>query len=180
MRGKAIHTHGRGSYLDFSASPKLSFAAGADFTFCCWVRTRQNNGAIPSNRADTDATPDIDLHVGSGELRLEVRQEGTIGYIATLRGHKPVSDGAWHHFAFTRRGSDLALYTDGALQERQENTRSGGAIHTDLRALGAELYWETVGDRLDMAYLAGDFDEFCVFGRALRAAEIGRLAGTNP
>jgi hypothetical protein len=177
VRGKAIRTKGRGSYFDFSAHPKLSFAAGADFSFCGWVRTRQKDGPVLSNRADADVTPDIDLHLGSGTLRLQVRQQGATDYIATLKGTKVVSDGAWHHFVFTRQGADMALYTDGAMEQRLDNTRSGGAIPTDLRALGAELCWLKEREGLDTDYLAGDFDEFCVFGRALSAAEIRTLAG---
>jgi formylglycine-generating enzyme required for sulfatase activity/DNA-binding beta-propeller fold protein YncE len=179
VRGKAIRVKGKGSYFDFSAHPKLSFAARADFTFCSWVRTRQKDGPVLSNRAHADGTPDIDLHLGSGTLRLEVRQQGATDYIATLKGAKVVSDGAWHHFAFTRHGADLALYTDGALEQRLDNTRSDGAIPTDLRALGAELYWLKERNGLDTDYLAGDFDEFCVFGRALSAAEIRTLAGSS-
>src|SRR5262249_39663918 len=123
VRGKAIHTKGRGSYFDFSAHPKLSFAAGANFTFCGWVRTRQKDGAVLSNRAEADGTPNIDLHLISGVLGLQVRQQGATDYIASLKGAKVVSDGAWHHFAFTRQGADLALYTDGELQQRLDNTR---------------------------------------------------------
>jgi hypothetical protein len=178
IRGKAIHTKGRGSYFDFSAHPKLSFAAGADFTFCVWVRTRQRDGTVLSNRADADGTPDIDLHVNSGALSIYVRSAS--GF-APLKGEKVVSDGAWHQFAFTRQGADVALYLDGALERRQQNTLAGGAITTDLRALGAELYWlkdeKRKREGLDTDYLAGDFDEFCVFGRALSAAEIRTLAG---
>jgi N-acetylneuraminic acid mutarotase len=181
VRGKAIHTKGKGSYFDFSAHPKLNFAVRADFTFCGWVRTRQKEGTLLSNRADADSTPDIDLHVNSGALSLYVRSAA--GY-APLKGEKVVSDGAWHHFAFTRQGADVALYIDGTLETWQQNTLASGAIATDLRALGAELYWlkdETrLRDGLDTDYLAGDFDEFCVFGRALSAAEIGTLAGKKP
>jgi hypothetical protein len=183
VRGKAIRTKGKGSYFDFSAHPKLSFAAGADFTFCGWLRTRQKVGPVLSNRADADGTPDIDLHLNSGVLGLQVRQQGDMTGIASLKGAKVVSDGAWHHFAFTRQGADLALYTDGALQQRLDNSRSGGAIPKDLRALGAELYWLKDEARkqegLDTDYLAGDFDEFCVFGRALSAAEIRTLGGNR-
>src|SRR5205823_3533960 len=138
---------------------------------------RQKDGVVLSNRADADGTPNIDLHLNSGALSLGVRQQGATDYIATVKGAKVVSDGAWHHFAFTRQGADLALYTDGALQQRLDNTRSGGAIPTDLRALGTELYWLKEREGLDTDYLAGDFDEFCVFGRALSAAEIRTLAG---
>ena len=106
-----------------------------------------------------------------------IRQQGATDYIASLKGAKVVNDGAWHHFAFTRQGADLALYTDGALELRLDKTRSGGAIPTDLRALGAELYWLKGREGLDTDYLAGDCDEFCVFGRALSAAEIRTLAG---
>jgi hypothetical protein len=181
VRGKAIRVKGKGSHFDFSAHPKVSFAAGADFTFCGWVRTRQKDGTVLSNRTDADGTPAIDLQLNSGVLGLGVRQQGATDYIASLKGAKVISDGAWHHFAFTRHGADVALYLDGTLQARQQKTRSGGAIPTNLRALGAELYWQKVDPGPtkvpDVAYFAGDFDEFCVFGRALSAAEIRTLAG---
>jgi hypothetical protein len=181
VRGKAIRVKGKGSHFDFSAHPKLNFAAGADFTFCGWVRTRQKDGAVLSNRASADDTPNIDLNLNSGVLGLGVSQQGATDYIASLKSAKVVSDGAWHHFAFTRHGADLALYLDGTLEARQKKTRSGGAISTNLRALGAELYWQKVAPGPakvpDVAYFVGDFDEFCVFGRALSAAEIRTLAG---
>jgi hypothetical protein len=97
--------------------------------------------------------------LNSGALTLGVRQQGATDDIATVKGEKTVSDETWHHFAFTRHGANLALYLDGTLEARQQKVDPGPSKVPDV------------------AYFAGDFDEFCVFGRALGAAEIRTLAG---
>jgi serine/threonine protein kinase len=196
VRGKAIRVKGKGSHFDFSDHPRLNFAAGADFTFCVWVRTRQRDGTLVSNRARADETPVIDLQLGSGVPRVRVGQRG--GDPIALIPERKVTDGTWHHVAITQHGADLALalHLDGMLEIIWRLPRGnpvpanlrGHGIPTDLRALGAELYWQQRdpdwqeryegGPRPpEMAYFVGDFDEFCVFGRVLSNAEIRTLAG---
>ena len=178
-RGRAIHFNGRGSYFDFSDAT-LNFAAGDDFTFCGWVRTRAVQGVVLSNRNNDDGgAAVIDVILDNGGLVAQVRQDGNpFNAALQIGGGKPVNDGAWHHFALSRLDGAVFLFIDGVLQRRLANPIAQGAITTNLHALGAELYWQqhNIMNAGNPA-LVGDVDEFCVFGRALTPAEIRQLAG---
>ena len=181
-RGQALHCNGPRSYFDFSDANNLNFRAGDDFTFCGWVRTRQLNGVVVSNRQDGNAAPDLGVKIDGGALSADVRQDGH-AFVAAINLRGPaVNDGAWHHFALTRRcvGGNfgaVVLYVDGVRSGDQVNVFAGGAVTTDLRALGAELYWQRHGFPGGNASFIGDVDEFAVFNRVLDEGEIRRLAG---
>lgn len=86
-----------------------------------------------------------------------------------------INDGRWHHLELTREGDRIELFLDGVSQERKSGNLSGGAITTDLRALGSERYWSNhfaFGD----PHFEGDMDEFCIFDRLLNSDEIAALA----
>src|SRR5262249_42883320 len=146
--------------LDYGAGPGLNFDAGAPFTFAGWVRTTERNGTVVSQRDGRDGSPVIDLTLENGALKILVRADGNeFGNHAEARspaGHA----GDRPHCAFTRQGDAVELWLDGLSCGRGTGTHAGGAISTDLRALGCERYWVKDG-RLgpDMQYLEGDVDE---------------------
>jgi len=182
-RGQAVHFNGRGSDFDFSDANNLDFPAGGDFTLCGWVRTRVAQGVLVSMRQDADAAPDIDVRIdGGGALSVDVRQDGQGRNAEANVGGPVVNDGAWHHFALSRRcvfkTTTLSLYVDGTKSVVQLALNASGPITTDLHALGAELYWQRHGFGGN-ADFTGDMDEFCVFGRALDDGEIRELAGVG-
>jgi S1-C subfamily serine protease len=175
IRGKGLRLSGPGSYLDYGDSPHLSFAAQAPFSIAFWTRTTRPRGMLLSQRHDRDGSAVIDISIGDGKAKAQVRQDGNDVFGPTEVVSGTISNGEWHHLVLTREGDHIELFLDGVSQGRKRGNMSGGAITTDLRALGAELYWLrhfTFGD----PHFEGDMDEFCIFDRVLKANEIAALA----
>ena len=181
-RGQAVHFNGQGSYFDFSDANNLDFPAGGDFTICGWVRTRVWIGMVVSNRRDLSGAPDIDVTIDGGALSVDVRPDGNDRVAAAFVRGPAVNDGAWHHFALSRRcvfkTGTYSLYVDGAKSVVQLALNASGPITTDLHALGAELYWQRHGVAGNATF-TGDVDEFCAFDRVLDEGEIRQLAGVG-
>jgi hypothetical protein len=181
VRGGALELDGGKDYVDCGAAAGLNFQAGAPFTVTGWVRTARPLGTVVSFRHSKDGGPAIDLLIAGGALQGLVREDRKeLGQHALVTGGR-VADGQWHHFALTRTGTAIELYLDGASQGRAVGRDAGGPITTDLRALGSERAWVQRGiNPADHRFLQGALDEVCVFGRALSADEVKRLAGVGP
>jgi hypothetical protein len=181
VRGKALELDGTADYVDCGSAAALNFKAGAPFTVAGWVRTRRPLGTVVSFRNSKDGGAVLDLTIAGGVLQALVREDGKeLGQHANVTGQK-VADGEWHHFALTRSGTTIELYLDGASQGQGRGPDSGGPITTDLRGLGSERVWARDGiNPAAHRFLQGALDEVCVFGRALRPAEIKKLAGVAP
>jgi hypothetical protein len=175
IRGKSLRLTGKGSYLDFGDSPRLSFAARAPFTIAFWTRTTRSKGTLLSQRNSRDGGALMDVLITEGKAKAQVRQDGNDVFGPTEVNSGPINDGDWHHLALLREGDRIELFLDGVSQGRKSGSLCGGAITTDLRALGAERYWLNhfaFGD----PHFEGDMDEFCIFDRVLMAKEIAALA----
>jgi hypothetical protein len=177
VRGKALTFSGRGDYLDLGKSPALNFPANGPFTITGWVRTL-SSGPLVSMRRKRMGAAVIDLTIEGGRITAVVRADGQEFGEARVVGGLGLSDGAWHHFALTRDvGGRIELFVDGNSQGQGHGGNSAGAITTDLRASGAELYWVQGGLRMGQPYLAGSVDELAIFNRVLTPDEVRRLAG---
>lgn len=177
IRGKALQFRGSGSYLELGSAPELSFPARSSFTLALWVRTRAGNGMLLAMRKQRDGSPLLQLSVEGQRIRALLRPDGN--EFASPDGivGSSVSDGRWHHVAFCREGEILQLYLDGVSQGTKQGPANSGALTTDLRALGAELFWIRVRGAIGTPDFAGSADELCVFNRALKPEEIRSLAG---
>jgi hypothetical protein len=177
VRGKALYLSGPGSYLDYGDSPRLSFAARGSFTLAFWAQTRRADGTLLSQRQSTDGSPVVDIFIEGGRVTAQVRQDRSEiqGPVAINGGR--IGDGAWHHVVLMRDGDAVELFLDGVSQGKKSGPASGGAITTNLRAVGSERYWTTRGANFGNPSFEGSVDEFCAFGRALKADEVRSLAG---
>jgi hypothetical protein len=140
------------------------------------VRTGRARGTLLSQRDGGKGGPVIDLLLDGGRVTVQLRQDGSDVPAPLGLSGGAVADSAWDHVALARDGDAVELFLDGASQQRSRGDVSGGAITTNLRALGSERYWvghAAFGD----PHFEGDVDEFCAFGRALKADEIAALAG---
>jgi type II secretory pathway pseudopilin PulG len=182
--GNALAFDGTNDYVDLGTDSSLNFGSSGPFTVAAWVKTTENYGMIVSFRSSTDGGPVIDLAVGyeggaddPGKAMILVRQDGGSGGYAHVKGGA-VNDGLWHHVAAVRgSGSTIELFLDGVSQGTNSGAESGGAITTNLRAIGSERRW--VNDSFgtaDQRYLAGTIDDVRLYNRALGAAEIATLA----
>jgi hypothetical protein len=177
VRQGALWFNGQSAYVDLGDSPTLNFAAGQPFTVAGWVATKETAGTIVSFRNSEQAGADIDVQVSGGKLVGFVRADGSEFGVASVKG-PVINDGKWHHFALSRHADGLIeLFLDGQSQSQGRSPRSGGAITTNLRAIGSERYWVRVNWNQENPYLGGAVDEVCVFRRVLTPEELASLAG---
>jgi hypothetical protein len=177
LRVSTLDFTGNDHFWAYEDLPRLNFAAGAPFTFVLWVKTRQARATLFSQRHTRDAAALIDLTLEDGRPIIAVRGDGAgDAEPAVVRGHR-VADDAWHHLAVTRAADGtVELFVDGVSQGRSRTASSGGAITTDLRAVGGELRWLRDGVRPGDRTFRGLLDEFAAFGRRLTDAEVRALA----
>jgi hypothetical protein len=163
-------------FFDYGASPDFNFARSEPFTISGLLRTT-SSGPVVSQRNQLQGAPVIDVTLEDGALTAVVRSDGDESApFHKLRG-KSVADGRWHHFALVRSTDNtVELYVDGDMQDHAAGLASSGAITTNLRTAGSERYWLT-HPGWGPPYWKGALDEFCIFRRALGAAEIRKLAG---
>ncbi|MBE3144258.1 MAG: LamG domain-containing protein, partial [Planctomycetes bacterium] len=180
--GGALAFDGTDDYVNLGTDSSLNFGSAEPFTIAAWVKTTENYGMIVSFRSSTDGGPVIDLAVGyegaadnPGKAMILVRQNGGGGYAQVIGGS--VKDGLWHHVVGVRgSGSTIELFLDGVSQGTASGTESGGAITTNLRAIGSERRWVSDGyGTSDQRYLAGTIDDVRIYNRALSAGEIATL-----
>jgi hypothetical protein len=181
--GGALVFDGIDDYVNLGTDSSLNFGSSAPFTVAAWVKTTDNYGMIVSFRSSTDDGSVIDLSVGydggadnPGKAMFLVRQDGGSGYAHVIGGS--VNDGQWHHVAAVRgSGSTIELFLDGVSQGTASGAESGGAITTDLRAMGSERCWVNDGyGTSDQRYLAGTIDDVRIYNHALSTGEIAELA----
>jgi len=182
--GGALVFDGIDDYVDLGTDSSLNFGSSKPFTVTAWVKTTEDYGLIVSFRSSTDGGPVMDLSVGyegadsdPGKAMILVRQDGGGGGYAHVTGGS-VKDGLWHHVAAVRgSGSTVELFVDGNSQGTSSGSESGGAITTNLRAIGSERRWVSDGyGTSDQRYLVGTIDDVRIYNRALSAWEIAELA----
>jgi serine/threonine-protein kinase len=177
VKGSGLRLNGTGDYVDLGGDPRLNFASGAPFTVAGWVATQADQGMICSFRR-TAGFAVINLAVRKGRLHGWVRDD-TSGFGGAQVSGGLVKDGQWHHVALLRHPDGaVELLLDATPQGRAIGKSSGGAVTTDLRALGSERFLVSTGKQ-GPTYFAGRMDEFCVFNRALAVQEIASLAGAK-
>jgi hypothetical protein len=179
VKGSALRLDGKNDFLDLGVDQRLNFGAGAPFTLAVWVNTHADEGVICSFRRRTGPFPVIDLVVKEGRVHGWVRDDNSGFGGARLTG-AAVKDGQWHHVALVRReDGTVELFLDAASQGQARGEHSGGAITTDMRALGSERFVVQSRKGGGPTHFAGDVDELCVYGRALIAEEVAILSGAK-
>jgi prepilin-type N-terminal cleavage/methylation domain-containing protein len=180
--GGALVLDGSDDYVDLGADSSLNFRSSEAFTITAWIKTTDEYGLIVSLRNSMDDGSDIDFAVGGeggdddpGKAMILVRRDGgTWGWASVISG-TAVNDGKWHHVAAERgSGSTVELFLDGVSQGTSSGSESAGAITTNVRAIGCEVYWDCGGD--EYCALTGTVDDVRIYDRALTAEEIAQLA----
>lgn len=179
VRGRALQLDGVWDGFFPGAAPGLNVGKNAPFTLALWVRPDGKEGTVLSFRSHPDGLAYLRLWQEGGKAKAWVRHNGGIFIPHGVGGKEPLRIGEWHHLALVRLGEGgLEFYQDGARAESKPAGREAtGAITTNARALGGEAMDEK---HPDAKRFAGALDEFCVFGRALNAEEIAKLAGRGP
>jgi hypothetical protein len=177
VKGKGLLLDGHADHFDFGDSPRYNYAAGSGFTVAGWFLTKRNQGSVLSQRNYHSDLPAVDVSVESGKLWGTVRCDNAPGSLVRLKGQDVALD-KWQHFALVREpDGTVELFLNGVSQGRLQKPGSDGAITTNLRAVGYERYLAKKKETGPRYHLHGSVDEFCIFSRALSAAEVERLAG---
>jgi hypothetical protein len=178
VKGSALRLNGTSDHVELGPDARLNFGAGVPFTLTAWIATEADEGNICSFRGSRPPSPVIALLVSGGRIHGWVRDDGSRAGAARPAGGL-VKDGKWHHVALVRHpDGTVELFLDAVSQDRQKGEHSGGAITTDLRALGTDRF-VVVARKQGPTGFAGSIDEFCVYNRDLTAEEIALLAGSK-
>jgi hypothetical protein len=180
-RGKALRTTAGGpgtrTGLDLSAqADDLAIAAGKPFTMTLWVRTDDwdSNGPhiIYGKSSTTDKFRTLSLY----------RNDKGIGFLLqeSVPGGRPdpgnQSTRDYREFIPTREWFHIALSRDdrGAFRwavNGEAKQTNMGTFTAEMRFSEFALGWQSIGT------FPADYDEFCLFDRALTDDEIKKLAG---
>ncbi|MGZ5544040.1 MAG: LamG-like jellyroll fold domain-containing protein, partial [Limisphaerales bacterium] len=169
-----------GSFLNFGMS---------DFTVEFWIKTTTTD---PYRRAELIGKRSACAHSRFFDVQLQTN--GTIcfnydgdpngfgmngfGYI-DMASATAVNDGAFHHVACVRKGTNALIYIDGSLSATQIPADGRVANISNTNHLFADAGGPCAGG--SYAYFTGVLDEISIYTKALEASNILAIAqdGTN-
>jgi chemotaxis receptor (MCP) glutamine deamidase CheD len=142
---------------------------GNNMTVSAWMKT-STFGTVVSNR---DAVLSLDRWYTLFSNALEIGNNND-GY-KYLTFNTPTLDGEWHHIAFTKTGTNFAIYVDGVLD--QSFISNALIIRYDQVPLLIGKRWSQVEN---LALFNGIIDDVRMYEKALSEAEIASLASGTP
>lgn len=149
------------------AKPAGNFGT-SDFTIAYWMKTTSTGGAFLEKRpaCNMDSGASWWGIRGTGTFGLEIAGSRMADYtsISTVTS---LDDGAWHHVAWTRQGTTLQVYVDGALNNSKISSGVANITNNTAMRLGASTC--TVDGTQPYR---GAVDELRIFNRALSSTEI--------
>jgi PKD repeat protein len=178
--GEALHFPTKGESVDAGNQPLLQ---PATVTVLAWVRASGTPGAleyvVSQGTAGGCTYSSYGLYTGDDVSALRFYIFNGTAPVASPRAGEGIWDGAWHMVAGTYDGAAVRLYVDG--QEVGSGTATSGAIGYGLAANNNFTIGNYAGpsECVQNTNFAGDVDEVRVYGRALTATEIARLAAAT-
>ncbi len=99
-----------------------NFGTG-DFAIEGRIKTTTKNRFILSKRGVCGCDNFFNVAInGSGNLRMELYENGSCGNGGNIVGTSDVTDGNWHHFAVNRVNGVISIYVDGIIEVSSTNT----------------------------------------------------------
>jgi hypothetical protein len=95
--GKALLFDGEPDFVEIDGAN--DFIANADFTWCAWIKTKEDLGGIVAktpSEFDTDAQGAKTFFLNAGTLTFDT------GWVGVINGLKTVNDDKWHYVAVLR------------------------------------------------------------------------------
>ena len=165
---QAFKFNGTGANVNFGATAG-NFRTN-DFTVEYWMKD-----SVTRFEAFLEKRPACDMDVGSGWWGIRIGTNAGIELSGTnLQGYTNLSttmalnDGSWHHVAFTREGTNIAVYVDGTLNNSVSSTEVADVNTTASLKLGTS---SCINNDLT-SYYSGYIDELTIYSRALSSTEI--------
>ena len=139
--GGSISFSGSGQYLTVADNAALELG-GSDFAIECWLRTSQTTAyaTIASRGASGFGSGSWSLMLnasGAGSVSLYAADFSTGAPLLSTSGIN-VTDGAWHHVAWVRNGTQHSLYVDGTRYATATSSFAIANISESL-AIGTDL-----------------------------------------
>jgi hypothetical protein len=119
----AVQFDGSGDYLTISNNSDHDLGSG-DFTVEGWFKTSATVSyqTIIQKYYGPGAYNGYSIHLNSAGTGLQAAVFNGSNSQVDLFGGSNLNDGAWHHFALSRSGTDLRLFVDGALTDSTTNS----------------------------------------------------------
>jgi len=173
----ALAFDGTGGYVSTASASDLN---AFPLTITAWIATTQSDGAFPGivSKYRSGSGNGYVLFLHEGNVRAWYFRDPT-NYVwdggLGLNGG-PISDGQWHHLAFTVDASGGSLYVDGALKDSHPWVGNPGAPDN-----GQDFH---IGEYSE-GYFAGQIDEVAVWNIArvqtnIAAGMYEQLEGNEP
>lgn len=168
---QAFSFDGVDDYIEVASSPTLQFGTG-DFTIDFWARILDpfvNAHALVTTQPVGTDPPGILIHSRgiappANTVLFDIR-DGVNTQTLTV----PVpTDLQFHHFAFTRSGTDIKGYVDGV----DQTTVVNAVGVANMNSPAALLFGRNGLSTITWHYFAGQLDELEIYDRALSALEI--------
>ena len=96
----------------------------SNLSVCCWYKTSADGGNIISRDDDTNRV--FYMAVNSNDFRVSVWGANTS--TAAVNTDTTITDGLWHHLAFTYESAKLNLYLDGVSDVTEATACTGNLV----------------------------------------------------
>jgi hypothetical protein len=172
---------GTNDYITMGNQSVFNFGTGS-FTLSFWVKTTAIARRSILNKFRYDGTTAneqgfyVDV-IATGHIRTSIETPGvSVSYLAR-DSSVTINNGAWHHVAIVRNGTNVFpdIYIDGTL--RNGGTFSNGTVASISSTADFEIAreWDEQSQG-QTGHFVGSVDDLVVYGIALDSANIGYLA----
>jgi len=169
--GEAFAFDGLGGGQDDRVDlPPSAMDGLSDLTFEMWVQLDSDLGTFFSG-----ASEEAEGVFADNEVLLIQQIDGTVAFMQQVRRTEfiqaAVTDGAWHHLAYTRSGAEGVFYIDGVAVDVRMVPTDPIEIGPGGLMLGQEQ--DCLGGCFDPSQaLDGRVDELAIYDRALSEVEV--------
>ena len=161
--GKGLEFDGNDDYVDLGNDTSLNLGSG-NFTFMVWEKSHAasyaNTTVILSNQPENANWSGYVFGVKNTPFLYTINN----GQSTLLNGSHDVTDNAWHHIAYVRKGNNLSLYVDRVFDAGRTGTLRNITNNKDTCF--------SYENRTDWYHFDGVLDEAQLFGRALSREEV--------
>jgi hypothetical protein len=162
--GQGIFLNGTTAYAWTTDSAPLD--VGDIFTYSIWAK-RTRTGVNYETLFSKENGTFVGVFDSSDHASFNIFNGGNI-----LTSNATITDFNWHHYVFTKNGSAVALYIDGAL-DKSGSTGITATNNTSPQAIGVDL--TNAVDPNPGTYFKGYIDDVRIYNRALSTTTVKQL-----
>ncbi|GMQ81604.1 MAG: hypothetical protein BMS9Abin05_1036 [Rhodothermia bacterium] len=134
--GNALLLDGDGDFVDVPDHESLDIKAGDDFTFSAWFKTTKNAQTRLIYKVATGPSG-YAMFVNFGEVWTITWSPALPAFSVISPPTRLYDDNVWHHAAFVRDGTRMAVYVDGELMQERFDAVSESLENNANLGIGA-------------------------------------------